>query len=132
MVLDKENEGEKWPSAELLDRRRGILGQRLITTGFQSWAFRLPFKVDDAIRVLVLNDTRFPLKTVQMYTAFCRKRDRTRRFSITTETQKGRGVEEEKIRVMRPGATKSKGQGNQDWAAGLLIAIWEGSTKTQV
>lgn len=72
------------------------------------------------------------MKTVQMYTAVCRKRDRTRRFSITTETQKGRGVEEEKIRVVRPGATKSKGQGNQDWAAGLLIAIWEGSTKTQV
>jgi hypothetical protein len=53
-------------------------------------------------------------------------------FRLQQKTQKGRDVEEEKIRVVRPGATKSKGQGNQDWAAGLLIAIWEGSTKTQV
>jgi hypothetical protein len=85
-----------------------------------------------AIRVLVLSGTKCPSKVALLYTAVDLKQDRVQSLSVGNRRLNKRNIEDEKIKVVRPGAMKSRCQGREDSVVGVLIAVWERSTKAQV
>jgi hypothetical protein len=128
LVLDKENEGEgveEWPSAELLDRRRCILSQPLVKTisNVKLFDYRLRGRCDesyDAQWHKVSIEGRSPV-----YCRGFKTRSYAKLIDRQQKTQKRRNIKEEKIEVVRPGEMKSRYQGREHSAAGVLIVIWE-------